>query len=120
LAASFAINAVYDRLPLEELDRESVPAGEVQQQQPAASSQQPAASSQQPAASQSSGVTGSGGGQVGGGGNDGSSGGGGVPLYNLGVMVWEATLLPVMAKEIICLLVQQVYILNEYIPLASY
>jgi hypothetical protein len=106
LAASFAINAVYDRLPLEELDRESVPAVEVQQQQPAAS--------------QSSGVTGSGGGQVGGGGNDGSSGGGGVPLYNLGVMVWEATLLPVMAKEIICLLVQQVYILNEYIPLASY
>jgi hypothetical protein len=106
LAASFAINAVYYRLPLEELDRESVPAVEVQQQQPAAS--------------QSSGVTGSGGGQVGGGGNDGSSGGGGVPLYNSGVMVWEATLLPVMAKEIICLLVQQVYILNEYIPLASY
>jgi hypothetical protein len=33
LAASFTINAVYDRLPLEELDRESVPALEVQQQQ---------------------------------------------------------------------------------------
>jgi hypothetical protein len=81
---------------------------------------QPAVEVRAAAASQSSGVTGSGGGQVDGGGNDGSSGGGGVPLYNLGEMVWEATLLPVMAKEIMCLLVQQVYILNEYIPLASY
>ncbi|KAH1040258.1 hypothetical protein J1N35_042001 [Gossypium stocksii] len=66
MAASFA-NAVYDRLPLEEEDPQTI-------------------HEQQPAASQSSGLTGSGGGNNNNGGTTGTGvgGGGGVPFYNLG------------------------------------
>ncbi|KAL5789039.1 hypothetical protein ACOSP7_005988 [Xanthoceras sorbifolium] len=61
MAASFA-NAVYDRLPLDQVEEEENVGVQVQ-----------------PAASQTSGVTG-GGGQLG----EGGGGGGGVPFYNLG------------------------------------